>query len=821
METLWQDVRYGARLLAKNPGFTAVAVLTFALGIGANTAVFSVINTLLFRPLPVEEPGQLVALSAQQQQSPFAHGLSYPDFRDFRALTEVFADATAYTASTGQLSAAGTAPDRMLLLLTTGNYFSLLGVRAALGRTYLPEESERMGAGNVIILSHDYWQRQFGSNPSVVGQAVRLNARPFTIVGVLPKKFSGTFWPLAPDGYIPVSALELISPKSEAMLENRSVYSFRVIARLRPGVSLAEARTGVEVQTRRLELSYPETNSGVRVMAFPEPMSRLEPGAALFVPPIAATFMGLVSLVLLIACANVANLLLARATGRQKEMAIRAALGASRWRIVRQLVVESLLLALLGGAAGLLLAQWATRAMASIRLASDIPLVFSFALDYRAFAFALLAAVVTGMATGLAPAWQATKTNLNETLKEGGRSGAGGAARQRLRSVLVVAQVGVSLVLLICAALFVQSMRNAAGMDLGFRTENRLLLSLDTELQRYDEGRGRLFFRDLLDRVRALPGVRSATLTWMLPISVNNADTKVFAEGQVVTKDSAPLVVFYTVVDTDYFTTLGTPIVQGRGIVPDDKEDSRGAVVVNEYLAERLWPGQNPLGKRLSLESASGPFLEVVGVARNGIYNLPGEAPRGYLYVPFSQNYRAERVLIAHTAGDPLEQLPAIRSQVAALDPELPLFDVRTMETHIRQGKGALVFKLASGLVGGFGLVGMLLAAIGLYGVVAYSVSQRTHEIGVRMALGASPSKILRMVVRQGMTLTLVGIGLGWLGALALTRLVANLLVDISPTDPSTFAGVALLLAGVALLSAYFPARRAASVEPMTALRYE
>jgi predicted permease len=550
-------------------------------------------------------------------------------------------------------------------------------------------------------------------------------------------------------------------------------------------------------------------------------MDRLEPGASAFLPPIAAIFMGLVSLVLLIACANVANLLLARAAGRRKEIALRAALGAGRWRIVRQLLTESLLLAVLGGGAGLLLAHWATGVIGSVRIASDLPFDFRFTPDYHVFGFALALAVLAGVVSGLVPAFQAARTDLNEALKEGGRGAGSGAVRQWLRSSLVVAQVAVSLVLLVTAFLFVQSLWNMGSMDLGFRTENRLLLELDLSLRNYDEARGRIFYRDLLERLRALPGVRSATLAQYLPISLNNDSTKVIPEGQVETAGEPLRPMGYNVVQTDYFKTMGMPIVEGREFTPDDIREGRDVVIVNQVLAERLWPGQTPIGKRLSVTTDKGPFLEVVGVARKAIYNLPGERPRGFLYLPFSWRYDASQIIQIHTEGDPLERLPAVRNEIQSLDSELALFEVRSMEEHIRHGKGSMLLGVASGLAGSFGLIGMMLAAIGLYGVIAYSVSQRRHEIGIRMALGASPGGILRMVVSQCAALTFIGAGLGLAGALALTRTFGFLLVGVSPGDPWTLASVCLVLIGVAVLSTAVPAWRAMRVEPMVVLRYE
>ncbi len=819
MESLWRDIRYGVRMLGRNPGFTAIAVVTLALGIGANTAIFSVIYSLMFRPLPVKDAGQLVSLAVIQGDS-FPSQLSYPDYRDYSEMKEIFSGVIAHNLTLTQLSAEGGSPERALFTVVSGNYFEVLGLEAVVGRTFSPEEREQMGAGNVIVLSHGFWQRRFAGDPNVAGTPVKLSGKPFTIIGVAPESFHGTMGMLVTDGYIPLTAGDSLSPGFRKSLEDRSDNGYRVIARLQPGVSLEQARAAAAVQAKRLEQEYPDSNKGVRALVHPEPMARMEPSAIQYLPPIASVFMTLVGLVLLIACANVAGLLLARATARQKEIAIRAALGAGRLRIVRQLLTESILLSLLGAAGGLLVAQWATGVLSSIRMATFIPFRFDFSFNYVIFGFALLVAVGTGIVAGLVPALQASRIDLHEALKEGGR-GSGAGSRQYARRLLVVAQVGVSLVLLICAGLFIRSMWNFSNKDLGFKQENRLLVSVSTGLAGYDEPRGRIFYRELLERVRSLPGVRSATTSDFVPIDVRNAGTNIFAEGRLAAPEEENRGVMFNTVNTDFFRTMGTPIVQGRPFTVDDTESSRGVAIVNEKMAETFWPGQNPIGRRISIKSPQGPWLEVVGVAKQGTYNLPGERPTRYLYLPLEQNYSGMQILQVHAQADPMALLPAVREKVRELDAEMSLFDIKTMETHIRHGKGAVLFQLSSGMVGAFGVIGLVLAAIGLYGVMAYSVSQRTHEIGIRMALGATPGNILGMVLRQGVVLTLVGVALGLLGAFALTRSFANLLVGVSATDPLTFSTITVLLVAVALVAAYVPARRATKVDPMVALRYE
>lgn len=816
-----RDLQYALRTLRRRPGFALVAVATLALGIGATTAIFSVVNALLFRPLPVEAAAALVSVQVSQpgftlggEEVPI--GISYPDYRDYREL-EVFEDAIAFNSSVVQLRAGESAAERAFMMVVSPNYFSMLGVEAPLGRTFTPEELETAADANLVVLSSAFWRSRFAGDPDIVGQTVLLNGSAFRVVGVTPESFPGTGGPLILDGYVPITAWDVLQPQRRGAYEERGDPGYRMIARLRQGASLGEARAAADVRAAHLASEYPDTNAGTHVWVHPEPTTRLEPSASVYLPPVATVFMTLVSLVLLIACANVANLLLARAAGRQKEIAIRAALGSGRARIVRQMLTESLLLSLAGAAGGLLLAHWATRVLSSVRIASDLPIAFDVGLNYQVFYFALAVSLLTSIASGLVPSLHAARTNLHEALKVGGRT-SGSAGRQRLRGLLVVSQVAVSLLLLISAGLFVRSMQNFSAMDLGFRTENHLMLTVDAGLRGLREQEGRLFFRTLLDRVRALPGVRSASLGTTVPIGMGQDGTRLYAEGRVASREEQQISVFCSRVASDYFDTMGVPIVAGRPITRDDTEASRGVVVVNEVLAEQLWPGLDPLTQRLSVESQDGPFLDVVGVAKVHVYNLPGEDPWPFLYLPLAQSYRSLRTVHVHTEANPTALAATIRGEIQALDPDMPVFDVRSMENHLREGKAALMLKLGSGLAGAFGLIGLVLACIGLYGVMAYWVTQRVHEMGVRMALGASSGDILSMVLRHAGALTASGVALGLGAAFLLTRSLANLLVGVGPTDPLTYAGFSAILVLVAVLSAWLPAWRATRVDPMVAL---
>jgi predicted permease len=825
MSTLLQDLRYAARMLLKSPGFAAVAVLSLALGIGANTTIFSVVNALLFRPLPVKDAHRLVVLATKDHHGEFPHGLSYPDYLDYQGQKEVFSDLMAYMPAPVKLSREGHA-ERIWIEMVTGNYFSMLGVDAIRGRTFLPEEGQTPRAHPVMVLSYGCWQRRFGSDPSVVGKTVSLNGHPFTVVGIAPERFPGTEALFAADAYVPLMALEQMMPGDEDLLNQRDRHAFRVMGHLQPGVSLDQAGKAVSTLARHLEQEYPKTNKGVALTVIPETKARPEPSTVDLIPRIAVVFMALVGLVLLIACANVANLILARAITRQKEIAIRSALGAGRARLIRQLLTESVLLALLGGTAGLLLSLWTTDLLSAIKLPVDAPLRLDLPMDWRVFAFTLLLAFLTGVVSGLAPAFQASRPNLNEALKEGGRRAGVISGRYPLRSILVVSQVAVSLLLLICSGLFIRSLQSAQKIDLGFRTENLLLVSVDVSLQGYDKKRGKLFYQQMVDRVKTLPGVRSASLARLVPLGYESDAIDVFTEERASTAKEARLAIPYNIVGLDYFKTIGTPFLRGRDFTERDGEESApGVVIINETMARRLWPGQDPIGKRFKVDRTNHLYeMEVIGVVKDSKYVFLYEEPRPFMYFVMSQmpqNYQAPITLHIHTADKPTSFVAAVREQIRTLDANLPIYDVTTMAAHIRDGKAFLPARLGASLVGAFGLLGLVLAVVGIYGVVCYFVAQRTHEIGIRMALGARPRDVLRLVVGQGMILVLIGVAIGLATCFGVTRVLSSLLYGVSATDPATFAGISLLLAGVALLACYIPARRATKVDPMVALRYE
>jgi predicted permease len=818
MQTLAQDLRYGARMLLKKPGFTLIAVITLALGIGANTAIFSVVNAYLFKPLPVREPDRLVVLASKDQRSETPHMTSYLNYTDIRDQRDVFTDVIAYVPDIVSLNVDGEA-ERSMIELVSGNYFAMLGVEAAHGRVFSPDEGQTVGSSPVMALSYGYWQRRFGGDVSAIGKTVKVNNQPFTIIGVAPESFPGTEPILTVNAYAPLMMKAQLHQNQQDAFTLRGLESFRVMGRLAPGVSVPQAGAAMEILARNIARQYPDVFKELNFLVAPETKARPWIGASAFIPRLAAILMTLVGLILLIACANVSNLILSRAALRKKEMSIRSALGASRFRLIRLLLSESALLGLLSGMAGVVIALWATKLLSSVRMATDNPVRFEAKPDWRVFLFSLGVALGAGVIAGLVPAFRTSRLNLSSSLKEGGRDSASGAGRHRLRNVLVVSQVAASLLLLVCAGLFLRSLQAADRIDLGFRRDNVLMFSVDTELQSYDQQRGQKFYRQLLDRLNELPRVRSAGLGTHIPLVGWVPTTEVFLpeRGESAKEDSVN--VLANRVSADYFETLNIPVLEGRAFTVSDDEAAPRVAVINETMARAYWPGHDTIGRQIRLKRG-GPPVEIVGVVKNSKYGSIGEEPRPCLYLPFAQNYQSASILFLHTEGDPAAFTDAARQVVGALDQGMPVYDLKTMNTHL-SGIALLFIRVGAALVGLFGLLGLLLAVVGLYGVISQSVSQRTHEIGIRIALGARGGDVLRMELKQGMILTLVGVAAGLAMAFAVTRLMRSLLYGVSATDPLTFILNTLLLVIVALLASYLPARRATKVDPMVALRHE
>ena len=815
----WQDLRYGARILMKNRGFTAAAVFTLALGISANITIFSIISEFFFKPLPVKDPDQLVLVLQKSAVWKMPHGHSWLDFRDYRERLEVFSEMLAVAMDPAHLSVAGQQPEREWIETVSGNYFSMLGVEPKLGRLFHREEGEKPGADPIIVLSHDYWQTKFGGDPSAIGKVINVNGHPFTIVGVTPETFGSAQWSMAPKAFVPASMLGQARRGGEKLLQARAAPIFKVMARLKPGVTLARAGAAVEIVAKQLAGEYPEEHKEAKVFVAREQYCRPEPSFVEFMPLAGSVFMVMVGLVLLIACANVANLMFSRAVGRASEIAIRTAIGANRGRLIRQLLAESILLAVIAGVAGFLLAKWSGNLLGGLMPAGDIPTRAEGNWDWRVFVYTFLMSALAGVVTGLAPALRATRFDLQTTLKEGGGALLA-SSRHLFRSGLVISQVAICVVTLIAGGLFVRSLQQVARMDLGFRADHLLLASLDLGLQGYDEARQKQFHRQLLDRLKDMPGVRSASLASNVPFGYNFEIAQIAAEEKAGDKDSFTAV-HANYVTPDYLTTMGAALLSGRSFTHRDSETAPKVAIINAFMAERLWPGQDALGKRFKW-GLDGDFWQVVGVARNARYVMIGEEPRPFFYAPLAQRHASPVTLHLWADGAPAALAPAVRDVLRQLDANLPIYNVRTMEEHLNDSAFAMMpLRFGAVLAGAQGLLGLFLAAIGLYGVVSYVVSRRTREIGVRVALGARSFDIVRLVVRDGLRLTLIGLSIGLLVSLGFTAILAKVLYGLTPAAAPVFAAAVVLLASVATLACYLPARRAAKVDPMVALRCE
>ncbi|HEX8144507.1 MAG TPA: ABC transporter permease [Pyrinomonadaceae bacterium] len=821
MGTLMQDIRFGARMLFKSRAFTIVAILSLALGIGANTTIFTLVNAVLLQPLPVSEPAQLMSVYGTDQknrgnQLDYAP-VSYPNYVDYRDQNNVFSGLLIFGGAAMSLSGTGE-PEQINGLIVSGNYFDVLGVKAARGRTFLPEEDTTPGAHPVIVISHGLWQRQFGGDPSIIGKTISLNNQGFTVIGIAPENFRGTFAIGAADFWVPMAMHnQVLTGVFGQWFNERRALLFNVIGRLKPGVSLEQAQAAMQTIGRRLEQEYPKENEQRNVRLVPLAQATINPNQRDLFVRAGGLLTTVVGLVLLIACANVANLMLARATARRKEIAIRTALGAGRLRIIRQLLTESLLLSVLGGAFGLFLAYWSLQLLWAFRPPFFNQNALSLGLDGRVLGYTTLLSVLTGIIFGLVPALQSTRTDLVSELKEKNNPLSPTRRRFNLRSVLVVAQVALSLVALVGAGLFLRSLRNAQQLNPGFETEKLMVISFDLGAQGYNEARGREFDRQVQARVEAIPGVRSAAVASNAPLNAGFLRS-VFIEGQEPPPGGRGILTLVNTVGTKYFETMGIPLLRGRDFSEADQENSVKVVVVNEAMARRFWPNEDATGKRFKFFGDD--FMsEVVGVVRNSDSVNLGEDPRPLAYLPLSQNYAAAVTLHVRTDADPRTVLPSVRREVQALDPNLPLVAVSPISEVLDQVLWAP--RMGAALLAVFGLLALILAAVGIYGVLGYSVTQRTHEIGLRMALGAQRSDVLKMVVSQGLMLTFIGIGVGLLAALLLTRFMSSLLYGVAATDPLTFIAVSLILALVAILAAFIPARRATKVDPMIALRYE
>jgi len=822
MESVWLDIRYAIRALHKSPWFAVLAIVTLAIGIAVNTAIFSVVNGLLLRPFPAPHPEQLVVLSLQQAGDPALQSFSYPDYADLRDRASSSIELAAHRITLSGLKADNWG-DHCIVTRVTGNYFSMLGIQPALGRLILPSEGRTPAADPVVVLGYSYWQKKFSGGRDVIGKLVQISGHPMTIVGVAPKGFIGTYSMVNSDLYVPLSAD--ISAKTEKTIEDtwthRDDRSLSVMGRRKPGTTLKDSQNALNVVVQGIAAEHPDTDKGIGVLVLPERRGRPEPDASNTIGTIADVFLLLAALVLLVACFNVTNVLLVRATARQREMAIRAALGAGRARLIRQYLTESLLLAALGAAAGLLLSTWATQYLSSIPLGTDLPIQLNFAPDARVYSFALAAALLTGIIVGVFPALRAAGRDVRSALHEGGRGSSGGRRRQVARSSLVVAQVAGSLVLLIVAGLFLRSLAKAQTIYLGFDPSHVLDFSLDVQQIGYDEVQGRTFYRDLESRLRALPGVVSVAQAFSVPLGIMSTFDPVIAEGHPVEAGKQPSSVQYNMVTAGYFDTLRILLLRGRAFGDADSENASRVAIVNQTMARKFWPGEDALGKRFTFKSASGPFAQVVGIVQDGKYKALTEDPQPQFFIPADQAYVSLRTFHVRTSVPPESLASQVQAEVREMAPMLPVSEMQTMQQALQGFNGYLFYRLGAQLSATMGLLGLVLAVVGVYSVASYAASQRTHEIGIRMAIGATPGDILRLVLRQGVGVVTLGLVVGLLLAFSGTRLLADLFYGVAPSDPLTYVAVATLLLGVALLACWIPARRATRVSPLAALRFE
>jgi putative ABC transport system permease protein len=802
MDSIIKDIRYGVRGLLKRPGFTAIALVALALGIGANTAIFSLVNAVVIRPLPFPDPDRLVWVFGNIRNIGNTASVSPPDFLDYRSQNKTFEHFAASGTLPGAVNLTGSGePERVMASIVSGNYFDVFGVAPAIGRGFTLA-NEKPGADQVTVLSHAFWQKRFAGDTGIVGKTITLNSKSYQILGVMP---AGVSLPQSAELWIPLNF------DGDPEMKWRKASFLRPVGRLKPGVTVAQAQADTDVIAARLEQQYPDSNTGksLRLLSLRE---QLVGGTRtmLFV------LFGAVGFVLLIACANVANLLLVRAAARQKEIALRTALGASRPRIIRQMLTESLLLSILGGALGALLAVWGVQLLVTLS-ANSLPPTVHVAIDTTVLAFTFAISILTGLLFGLAPAFRTTNVNLIDSLKEGTR-GAEGTLRSRTRSLLIVFESAVAVVLLIGAGLLVRSLIALQSVDPGFDANNVLTLRIDLPNKKY-EGAGKLanFFEQLESRVSSLPGVQSVGLVTDLPMSGQLSDLPYTVEGRPPVAPDQSLDADFRLVNTNYFSALRIPVLRGRNFTEQEVKEGKAVTIVSKQLVDTVFPNEDPLGHRL-VSGMSGVAFEIIGVVGDIRHNSLGVPPFPTMYLP-TRDFANRRNLVVRTQNDPLSIVGAVRQEVHALDPDQPISEVKRMTDWV--DSSVAVPRYRTTLLAAFAALAMLLAATGIYGVMSYTVAQRTHEIGVRMAMGARRLDVLKLVVRQGMLLTLVGVILGLAGAFGLTRVMVSLLFGVTAKDPFTFAAVAGLLSVVAFIACLVPALRATKVDPLVALRYE
>lgn len=814
-EGLRRDLRQTVRGLRKSPGFAVIAIVIMGLGIGANTAIFSIVNAVLFRPLPYDAPSELVRVFTSERDTDQAGAVSYPDFLDYREQPDLLRGAAITTTSIASLVGDGSS-EAVFAEYLSSNFFSVVGLRPSLGRAFVPGEDER-GTAPVTMIAYRSWVRRFGSRPDVIGETVRLNGHPVTIVGVGPKGFDGTFVGVTSEFWMPLGTAQTVEPAQQASLKRRDARGMFMYARVQPGVGVEQVSAALNATHTELAAQYPETNADRTVVVMPANDVRIHPMIDSALYPVGALLLTVVALVLLVACTNLANLLLVRGTSRRREIALRLALGAPRRHIVSQLLTESTLLGMMGGLVGLGIAYGIAHLIVSFEPPIAIPVAINLQIDGTVLAYATALSVGTGIIFGLMPALRSSRPDLVGALKD--ETGAINLKRGsfNLRNLLVVAQVTTSVVLLIAAGLFVRALGAAQRVDPGFETRQAAIVSVDVTVAGYDVEAGREFFRQVRERLLADPAVTALGFTDRLPLGAALQTTTVRIDGYDPGTEDGSFDVDFAISDEGYFEVLGVPIVYGRNFGPADLPDGPRVAIVSEAMARRFWARPNVVGERVLLGHEGDDVVEIVGVARDIKVRTLGEQPRPLIYYPFGQDDSRFASILVGTQGEPTVALEAARSVLRELDSDVPLFEAKTMEEHL--GFSLFAPRMGAALLSGFGALGLLLASIGLYGVVAFSVSQRTREVGIRVALGADRVRVVRLVVREGMTLVGIGVVLGVALSLVAMRPLAGVLIGVSPTDTVTFGAVSIILVAVALVASYVPARRAAAVDPLVALR--
>jgi predicted permease len=819
MATLLQDLKYGARLLLRSPALTIVAALSLALGIGANTTIFTLVNAVLLNPLPVKDVSTLVSVSTTEVrdgQTQVFGAMSRLNFQDVRDKNDVFSGMIAAGFAPLSLSGTGGEPEQVFGGVVTGNYFDVLGVRMAVGRAFRPDEDQALGAHPVIVLSHGLWQRRFGGREDIVGKEITVNGRKFTVIGVAGQGFRGTFALGGPEAWVPMAMYrEVMSDLALEFFNSRRALGYQVHARLKPGVTVQQANAQVAALFKGLEEAYPTENRGRSATTVGLAESTLPGPFRQNLIRAGGLLMAIVGLVLLIACANVANLLLARATSRRQEIAVRLSLGATRGRLMRQLLTESVMLAVIGGIGGIVVAYWARALLWAYRPPFLQPAAIDLSFDTRVILFTAGVSLVTGFLFGLAPALQSSRSDLVVELKER-TSVPSGSHWYSVRNLLVVGQVGLSFVALVSAGLFLRSLGNAQQIDPGFDGDRLMILGINAGTQGFDEPRGRELYRRTIERLQGVAGVDAVTVSTGVPLFGGGLGRTIFRGDQDANDPRNGRMTQVNQVGPDYFDTLGIRIARGRAFTANDREGSTAVAIINETMAKQYWPNEDPLGRQLRIFGDAVP-REIVGIARDIKYNFLGEDPTPYLYLPLEQNYSAQVVVQVRAAGDPDALLGTVRRELQQLEPTMPLLNVDTYRSVFSQSLWAP--RMGAWLLGIFASLALMLAAIGLYGVMAYAVSQRRRELGIRLALGARRQDVRNMVVRQGVLLAAVGVVIGLGIAFALARLVTNLLYGVNGHDPLTFAIIPIVLLAVAVLATYIPASRASRVDPVDALR--